>query len=226
MPVEPLLNVCLFTYVFFVVTHPGSSVLMVSLTTSNPCSILISQDSIVAKALELLRHRAKTLPKANLNVTVRPPLSRWPASSGFCPRAQSKAILELRSCFTQSLTFFTITVTVILTRRGPRRRDAVKRLRRSFTSFRSLRDDCVSSARQVASISFWCAARPIGRDRSPKGYGKPKPSTRAAVKAGEAAREAGRLYGEHGDGSGAVAHDQLRRRSESSFTPSAVGINV
>jgi predicted transcriptional regulator len=31
-----------------------------------------------------------------------------------------------------------------------------------------------------------------------------QPSTRAAVKAGEAAREAGRLDGEHGDGSAAV----------------------
>jgi hypothetical protein len=42
--------------------------------------------------------------------------------------------------------------------------------------------------------------RPNGRDRSPKGHGKPKPSTRAAVKAGEAARGAGCLDGEHDDG--------------------------
>jgi len=33
-------------------------------------------------------------------------------------------------------------------RRGPRRRDAVKRLRRSSATLRSLRDDCVSSARR------------------------------------------------------------------------------
>jgi hypothetical protein len=32
-----------------------------------------------------------------------------------------------------------------------------------------------------------------------------QPSTRAAVKVGEAAREAGRLDGEHGDGSATVA---------------------
>jgi hypothetical protein len=38
-----------------------------------------------------------------------------------------------------------------------------------------------------------------------KGHEGKRPSTRGAVKAGEAAREAGCLDGEHGDGSGTVA---------------------
>src|SRR3984957_13530573 len=57
---------------------------------------------------------------------------------------------------------------------------------------------------KVASMMFWCAMRPIGRDRPPKRHEGKRPSTRAAVKAGEDARAAGRLDGEHGDGSATV----------------------
>jgi hypothetical protein len=44
-----------------------------------------------------------------------------------------------------------------------------------------------------------------------------RPSARAAVKAGEAAREAGRLAGEHGDGSGAAALSSLGHAQTGKF---------
>jgi hypothetical protein len=56
---------------------------------------------------------------------------------------------------------------------------------------------------------FWCAARPNGRDRSPKEHGKPTAIAVLAVKAGEAAREAGCLYGEHGDGSATLRVSEI-----------------
>ena len=66
--------------------------------------------------------------------------------------------------------------------RGPRRRDAVKSLRDSSASLRRLRRDCVSSAWLIAYKSFWCAMRPEGRYRSPKGLVGQRPSTSGAVK--------------------------------------------
>jgi hypothetical protein len=69
------------------------------------------------------------------------------------------------------------------------------------------RCDCVSSAWQVASMSFWCAIAAIWPHRSPKGHGKQKPAPRGAVKAREATAKRLGLYGEHGDGIAAVAED-------------------
>jgi hypothetical protein len=68
-----------------------------------------------------------------------------------------------------------------LSRGRPHRRAAVNRLRRSYADASvpvddaAHRDGMTASRRcgKVATMSFWCAARPNGRDRSPKGHGKP-----------------------------------------------------
>jgi len=69
---------------------------------------------------------------------------------------------------------------------GPRRRNAVKRLRRSYAWLRRLRRDCVSSARLFASMSLWCAMRPTRPLSLTKETWRPNASPRGAVKVREA----------------------------------------
>jgi hypothetical protein len=92
---------------------------------------------------------------------------------------------------------------------GPRRQAAVKRPRgRSSASLRRLRRDRVSSARQVASMSFWCAIAAGWPRHAPKGHGEPKAIGARSRQVARSARAAVDLTASTTMARGAAASDR------------------